>query len=217
MLATRLPTGLFLLLALGAACDETGSADGKSEKSAPAPDEGEGVVEKVEAKAGEEAQAAAPRARGKDDDEDKGSASVTIGGERQWAATRARASDQSTTLRISASISKKVGTKSTREELNLFLQDYKGPGEYQLNPPSGLIGVGLDLDKMQKAEGDDDKQQEAAVESLAKAETLIFMGAKATVTADDGESVDGTFEWKPPAVLKKPSFTEGTFHAVRKK
>jgi hypothetical protein len=206
------------VLVTSVGCDKlTGRSDDSAADESPANEGAERSAKKIEEEARAKGEEAVADARGKSDEtQDKGSASLEVGG-KEWQATRATFQNQGKAVKISASSTQIVGKKVSRQEVTLVLNDFKGPGEYTLGPPSMFLGIGLDGDEIEKAEDDDEKQTEAAIEMLNKAKMVVIIGGKATVTETNDQHVDGTFEWKPPPQLKAPAIVNGKFHAVKPK
>lgn len=211
-----LPAVLCALCLVLPACDEGKKGDDGDEASGEKDAEAaaKNVAEKIEADAKEAAQDIEDAKAGKDDDEeeDKGSATLKIG-EADWTAERATARLRDGRLRISASQTDMKDGKVSRQELQLSIKDYGGPGSYTVMTPSMFVGVGLDVDKAKKAEGDDAKAQKVATDALMGAESMLLMNAKVEITEATDEHIDGTVKYEPASYSKDPPL-EGKFHAI---
>jgi len=145
---------------------------------------------------------------------DRGEAAMTLGSN-QWQAESAKAKLAGGRLTISASNMDTTGGKVQSQRLDLNITDYKGPGDYKTGfSGSRFIGVGIDVDAVKAAQGDDQKATEAITSALSGSSHLMLSNANVTITAANDTEISGTFSWQPPPGLKQPAIQNGTFRAL---
>lgn len=128
-------------------------------------------------------------------------------------------------LRISASVYHRVGDVNHRKSLTLNIDEFKGPGKYEITSmSSNLTGVKLDLSGVEKAAEKNDKAetdkatQKAAIDSIGGASVTLLRGAKVEVTQVSDAFIDGTVTWSGHPGLRGTNKVTGEFHAkVREK
>lgn len=145
---------------------------------------------------------------------DRGEASM-IKGDVAWEATSARAKFKDgrngKILTISAGKSTSVSGKYSREQIQIVIQPYKGPGDYEASAlGSTFVGVGINVDAVKDAKTDDQVKKETT-KAITGAKTMMLAGMSVKITADDGKQVTGTFSHEPKrgATLK-----DGKFRAI---
>lgn len=192
---TTIAISLFAgLLASGCGKDEG------SDQSAPA----------AEAKAPATDDKAAPPATQRPA-KDRGEASMKLG-DTAWTADRVRAKKMNGALRIHASHTEVDNKKVTRQELNLLVPDFHGPGDYVASPGgSRFIGVGMDV-KAAAGAADDADQKKLAMDAVSKAKHMLLSGANVHIDAASDTEVSGTFSWQPSGGNDQP-ITDGRFRA----
>jgi hypothetical protein len=152
--------------------------------------------------------------RKKREKKDRGEAAMTIGGVK-WQAERAKVDRKDDKLIIRSSHTDIDGKKVSRQELQLVVDGFSGPGDYTTRlGGSRFIGVGLDAGKVEGAGDGDEAAREVATEALAGAEHLMLSNAKVTIDQATDDQVTGTFSWEPPAGTGQPAITGGSFRAL---
>lgn len=202
MLVMRSMLGCMLACAVAA----TGCSKKDGESSAGGEAQGEAA----------ETASAADKSKSKRQKKDRGEASMKLG-ETEWQAESARPRLKDGKLSISASQTDMSDGKIKRQELQLTIKDFKGPGEYTLQMTDAMfIGVGMDMDKAKAAAADgEEATKKAAADMLGGSEMLMMPGAVVTIESANDKEVTGTFSWTPPPHDKnKPTITDGKFRAV---
>jgi hypothetical protein len=145
---------------------------------------------------------------------DRGDASMNLGGY-AWTGTLASARIKGGTLAIHASRSDYKNGVSSRQEIQLEIDGFKGPGSYTVSMTgSRFIAVGFDTKGMQSAS--DDEAEKRAIDALRNARHLSLVGATVTIDAVTDDTITGTFEWKNNTG-NQPAITDGKFRALIKK
>lgn len=147
----------------------------------------------------------------KRDQKDKGMASVKIDGI-AWSAERASASLKDGKLTIRASRMELADGKAKRQELQLHVDNFAGPGDYKTGVGgSRFIGVGLDT----KAVASDEAAKAEATRAVSNASHVLLSNAQVHIASANDQEVTGTFSWQPQA-SGQPVFTDGSFRAPMK-
>lgn len=143
---------------------------------------------------------------------DRGTASVMIG-DNLWEATSCRPKlRESGSLKLTCSRSNYSGGKARRQSIDVVLENYSGPGEYEANHFSFFIGVGIDTDAMKKAEGDDSATQKEVMSAISGSSRIRMQGARFVIDSANDREITGTFSL--PARAASPAMTQGEFRAV---
>jgi hypothetical protein len=149
---------------------------------------------------------------------DRGEAAMQLGAA-TWQAESTSAKIENGILTLRATRTDRNDGKVSRQELQLQVRDYKGPGDYTTGMGSRFIGVGIDAAAVQEsaesAQGDAEQGAAKVVtDALSAAKHMMLMAAKVTVTSAGDEQISGTFSWQPPKGLDTPAITNGTFRAL---
>ncbi|HET9032900.1 MAG TPA: hypothetical protein VFN25_08340 [Dokdonella sp.] len=140
---------------------------------------------------------------------DRGSARFSTKGT-IWEGTRASARIKNDRLRISASRMDRIDDKMQRDQLNLNIGDYKGPGRYKVGMSSMFVRVSIN---MPKKEGEEVDAQKTLMDALGNTSNIRLANADIEITSVSGGYIDGTFSMETPAGMPDSTITDGQFHA----
>ena len=148
-------------------------------------------------------------ARQSDTVKDRGNARFTTAGT-TWIGTRASARLKETRLRISASKSERIGDLSKRDQLNLNISDFTGPGKYKASMLSMFVRVSIKIPKSKDEEVD---AKEVLMDALGNTNNTRLANADIEITSASGGYIDGTFSIDRPAGTPESTISDGQFHA----
>lgn len=196
--------GLLVTASVAVGCDR--ESDVGSEENA---NDAAVVEENIEQDAAESVEDAE-----KAGEEDKGTAKVTMG-DSVWTAERCKARPRASGMKIMCSHTTMKDGKIDRQSLDLMLDGYEGAGEYTSKGMSSrFVGVGMDVDKVKAAEGDDEKSEKVIKDTISGGKVVMMHEAKIKVTKVTDAAIDGTFSWSPSMGYNGPEMKDGTFHAI---
>ncbi len=146
---------------------------------------------------------------------DRGSATVMIGDE-LWEATSCRPKlRDGNKLKLTCAKSNYSDGKAMRQSIDVVLENYTGPGEYEANFTSMFMGVGFNTDRMKAAEGNDDATSKEVMSAISGSTRIMMQGARFVIESANEDVISGTFSLQ--AKGRSPAMTDGQFRAVFRK
>ncbi len=140
---------------------------------------------------------------------DRGNARFTAAGT-TWLGTRASVRQATNRLRISASKTARIGDTMQRDQLNLNISAYKGPGHYKADMLSMFVRVSIDLPRDQAEQAD---AQKTLIDALGNTSKIRLVNADIEITSVSAGYIDGTFAIDRPAGAPESTISDGQFHA----
>ena len=141
--------------------------------------------------------------------EDRGDARFSTAGT-TWVGTRASARLKDTRLRISASKSERIGDLSKRDQLNLNISDFTGPGKYKASMLSMFVRVSI---KIPKSNDEPVDAKKVLMDALGDTNNIRLANADIEITSVSGGYIDGIFSIDRPAGTPESIISDGQFHA----
>jgi hypothetical protein len=140
---------------------------------------------------------------------DRGNARFTAA-EATWTGNHASARLKEDRLSISASRTERAGDKMKRDQLNLNISGFSGPGHYKASMLSMFVRVSITIPKDKDAPID---AQKTVMDALGDTSNIRLANADIEITSVDDGYIDGRFSIDRPAGTAESTISDGQFHA----